>query len=212
VGDQVRLFDGRGSEATAHVVSLGRSTVELFVEAVRPADPRGKPLPVTLAVAMPKGARQDVLVEKCTELGVQAIWPIVTRLSVVRPGEGRVDHWRQVSIAAAKQARRSYLPDIATPRPFEEMRTRVKEFGVALFGSMDPAAPGLPEALGGHTADESTLVVIGPEGGLDTDEEASLVEAGAKAVSLGRCVLRIETAAIVSLAIIGARFDASKAN
>jgi len=255
VGDGVRLFDGRGMEATARIEAVRREAVELFVERVEPADERTRPIPVTLAVAMPKGARQDVLIEKCTELGTQAIWPILTRRSVVRPGPGRPHHWRHVSIAAAKQSRRAYLPQIIEPIPFNDLLHRIGDFNLTGYGSTDPQAPSLPGLLsrwswafgppvedengaparstailavelgsmgilpmnhhgrdaratahfrGSPRLPEHLLLVIGPEGGLEPDEQALLDARGARAFSLGAPVLRVETAAIAALAILGA--------
>jgi 16S rRNA (uracil1498-N3)-methyltransferase len=233
VGDAVRLFDGAGTEAVARVEAIGRKGVELLVERIQPADPQGRPLPVTLAVAMPKAARQDMLIEKCTELGVQAIRPIITRRGVARPGRARLEHWRQVSIAAAKQSGRSYLPRIAEPMIFDHLLTLLGDFAMALYGSTDPQAPPLLDGLiandmnvprasppsagkgcrqdacgtaegGSHKPAAGILMVIGPEGGLTPNEEVALIQAGAKPISLGGSVLRVETAAIAALAVVGA--------
>jgi 16S rRNA (uracil1498-N3)-methyltransferase len=233
VGDAVRLFDGAGRDAVARVETMGRNAVGLFVERIEPADPRGQLLPVTLAVAMPKAARQDVLIEKCTELGAQAIWPIIARRSVARPGEGRLQHWRQVSIAAAGQSGRSWLPQIAEPIGLDRLPGRLRDFVLAVYGSTNAQAPMLLDCLiandihvprasspsagqgcgqgacgtgegGSHATAWGILMVIGPEGGWAPDEEAALIQAGAKPVSLGQNVLRVETAAIAMLAVAGA--------
>lgn len=198
------LFDGRGTEATGRVETISRKSVGVYVEHVEAAGEQRERLPVTLAVAMPKGARQDVLIEKGTELGAEAIWPLIARRSVVRPREGRVGHWRKVAIAAAKQSHRSCLPEIVEPMAFEVLQARVHEFGITAFGSVDPSALPLLDWLAGRQPRDKILLVIGPEGGWEAEEEASLVKAGARPFSLSRSVLRTETAAIAALAVTGA--------
>ncbi len=203
-GDLVHLFDGRGGEATARIEAINRKTVTVYVEQIEAAGREEERVPVTMAVAMPKGARQDVLIEKCTELGAEAIWPLMTRRCVVRPGKGRVEHWRKVAIAAAKQSRRVCLPTIVEPMAFKESQARIPDFAAALVGSTDPAAASLVDTLSGWQPGGKILLVIGPEGGWEAEEEASLVKAGARPFSLSRSVLRTETAAIAALAVTGA--------
>ena len=204
VGQAVRLFDGRGNRADARVEHVGRDGVRLSVEHVEPADDVERPLPVTLAVAMPKAARQDVLIEKCTELGVRAVWPILAQRSVVRPRANRVEHWKRQAIAACKQSGRYHVPHILSPQPFAELLTVVGGFDHAVFGSTDPQADPLLDWLGSHPLTGNVLIVIGPEGGLTDDEQMTLRDAGASPVSLGSSILRTETAAIATLAVLAA--------
>ncbi len=203
-GDVVRLFDGQGREASARVEAVSRDGVEVRIEQIESVDEGHRLLPITIAVAMPKAGRQDVLIEKCTELGARAIWPIITQRSVVRPRAGRVEHWKRISIAAAKQAGRSYLPHILSPQPFDDVSPLVEKFDLAVFGSTDPQGPPLLSCLGAKTPADNVLVLIGPEGGLTQDEQAALTKAGAIPVGLGRCVLRVDTAAITALAVLAA--------
>ncbi len=203
-GDAVRLFDGRGNQADARVHAVDRHGVEVTVDRVEPPRRDERPLPVTLAVAMPKGARQDTLIEKCTELGVEALWPVLTARTVVRPRPGRHEHWRRVGIAAAKQAGRAYLPAILSPMPFEELASSLHRFDLALFGNAGPEAEPLLSHLESRPPGRRYLMAIGPEGGFTSEEQAALVDAGAVPVRLGRWTLRTETAAVTALAVLGA--------
>ncbi len=203
-GQVVELFDGQGTLARGQVATLDRKRVVVSVEEKRSATEEERPLPIVLAVAMPKAARQDVLIEKCTELGVEAIRPILFERSVVRPKASRLDHWQKVAVAAAKQCGRLFLPVIAPPEPFASMTEAAGEIGSFLYGSTGPSARWFSEALVETRSGGRTVVVIGPEGGLTTEEVGALETAGARPVKLGRWTLRVETAAIAAAAAFAA--------
>lgn len=206
------LFDGRGREATARVATAtgGEVTLRVLARRVHPAPDEAGRCRLTLAVAMPKGPRADYLVEKSTELGVAALWPILAERSVVRPGPGRVDKWRRVAIEAARQSGQVWLPKIATPRPLENVLAPLDTFESALVASLEDAfgrAGGRPpppllttlERLG---SSRSLIAVIGPEGGWTTDEVHALRAHGAVPVSLGHSILRVETASLFVAAVV----------
>jgi len=224
-GQTVRLFDGQGLEALAVVESVGRGKVELLVSEVIPSDSSTGCQPITVSVPMPKGDRADFLVEKLTELGVQEIWPLLSGRTVVEPGSGKLEHWRRVSISAAKQSRRSFLPKIASPISISELIGCFPRYLATMWGSVRPDAKPLlahlrtilPESdrLSARQAglsaqgargpeDKSVLIIIGPEGGWEEAEESLLMNAGAVPVSLGASVLRVETAAMVVVAVTAA--------
>jgi 16S rRNA (uracil1498-N3)-methyltransferase len=203
-GDTVELFDGRGHTGHGRVASVTRREVAVEIERINPPAARDRCVPLTLAVAFPKAARQNVLIEKCTELGVEAIWPIVTQWSVVRPGPNRLDHWRKVVVAAAKQCGRSFLPELVAPKSIHDIAEKAAEFSMVVVGSTGRDAPSLLDVATSVDGSCRMLVVIGPEGGLTAEEESILVSAGARPFSLGRWTLRVETAAISAVAVLSA--------
>ena len=116
-GDRVTVFDGEGRRASAVIVDVSRDRVPLLLEEIRQASP---PMPaITLAQAIPKGKNMDFIVQKSVELGVAAIQPLVTRNTVVQPGEGKSDKWRRTALEACKQCGQDTLPEIAEPLPFD---------------------------------------------------------------------------------------------
>lgn len=201
-GDALVLFDGRGGEWRARVHAMGRQAVQ-----VQPLEhlavERELPWPVTLAVGMPANERMDWwLVEKATELGVAVLQPLQCARSVLRlageRAERRRAHWQALAQAAAEQCGRTRVPQV---QPV-----------LALPALL--AAPGLPPArwlLSPHArtplqrppAGQALLVLSGPEGGLDDDEQAAARTAGFTACSLGPRVLRAETAPLALLAWLG---------
>jgi 16S rRNA (uracil1498-N3)-methyltransferase len=197
VGDTVMLFDGCGREAQGAITRVERSFVEARTSAVAVQD---RPTPsLTLAVAVPKGPRQDTLVEKCTELGVAELRPILTARSVCSASDHRLDKWRRITIEAAKQSGQCWLPAISTPRRIDEVLQEIPSFPKALVAV--PGTESLRAWLGEVASVDRVLAFIGPEGGWTDAELSDLQAAGCKTVSLGPNVLRIETAAIVVAAV-----------
>lgn len=190
-GDQVELFDGRGTRASASVLTVERHSVHLQLQEIHPGDPISGP---TLAVAIPKGDRAATLIEKCTELGVERLVPLRTQRSVADPKQNKQDRWRRTVVEACKQCGRDALMEIDPVTDWPHFCTQADQSprlllhpSGPLVGGMDfPAVP--------------SLVAIGPEGGW-TDAELELAKAhGWTVVSFPGHILRIETAAIAAAA------------
>ncbi|MBZ0177832.1 MAG: 16S rRNA (uracil(1498)-N(3))-methyltransferase [Melioribacteraceae bacterium] len=203
VGDAVTLFDGTGGEYAGRIVETARG-VRVQIEERRDIE-RESPLELILAQALPSGDRMDWIVQKAVELGVARIQPLGAARSVVRlSGERaarRVDHWRQVAIAACEQCGRNRLPEVAPILDLRQWLGRLEQDnGVRRFLLMPGAARRLREL-----ADDSRFILlIGPEGGL-SEEEATLARAaGFEGLTLGPRVLRTETAGPAVLAALGA--------
>ncbi|MCC6850983.1 MAG: 16S rRNA (uracil(1498)-N(3))-methyltransferase [Rubrivivax sp.] len=118
-GDRLVLFDGRGHEAAAEVLALGRREVTVRVGAVAAVE-RELPWAVTLALGMPTNERMDALVEKATELGAAALQPLLCERSVLRlageRAERRRAHWQAVAVSASEQCGRTRVPEVGTVR------------------------------------------------------------------------------------------------
>jgi 16S rRNA (uracil1498-N3)-methyltransferase len=145
---------------------------------------------VSLYQAVPKGGRMDLVVEKATEVGVTRIVPLVTQRGMVEPRGGKVERWRRVAEAAARQALRMEVPEVSEPMPFAEA---VQERGVLLHN--DPHLEPLEEAVG-----SPARLFIGPEGGWSEEEMQLAAEAGLVFAQLGPYRLRSETAGLVAVA------------
>lgn len=201
-GSAVVLFDGEGTEAAAEVVRVGKREVTLGVRSVS-AVPEPTAVPVTLAVAPPKGDRFRWLVEKATELGVARLVPLLTRRTVVDPRDGKLDKLRQTVIAAAKQCGRSRLMEVTETAKLESILDG---------GSTDQRVilhPGGSPLGSAALADVSGLtLLVGPEGGFTDEEVGRATDAGAEIASLGATILRTETAAIAAAAVASQRLAA----
>lgn len=195
VGDELTLFDGQGMVGVGRIERADRNAVDVLVQQVerRPFDGTWQ---LTLAVAMPRTHRQAYLVEKCTELGAAAIWPIRTERGVAKPGPTAVARLRRRAVEAAKQSNRAWIPRIADPQTFEQSADRLGEFDGAAV--MHPHAPDatLASWLAATPTGSSVLVWIGPEGGWTESELRRAREVGAVVTGLGPTLLRTETAAV----------------
>jgi 16S rRNA (uracil1498-N3)-methyltransferase len=182
-GDVMTVADGRGAWRPC------RFGDEL--EPVGPIEHVPAPAPaLTIAFALVKGERPELIVQKATELGIDRIVPFVAARSVVRPEAGRVDRqverWRRVAREAAMQSRRAWLPEVAEPVDFSAL--------VALPGVCRADRGGAAPSL------ERPTVVVGPEGGWTSEEAAAIPVC----VGLGPQVLRAETASIAAATLLAA--------
>jgi len=196
VGQPVTLFDGTGFEADAELVGVADGTADLTIREIRRADAEPA-VAVVLAAAVPKGDRFGWLIEKATELGVQRFVPLITERSVVLPGDGKLDKMRRTIVEASKQCGRSRLMELAAPLDWREF---VDHELAGSSGWVAHPAGAAFECSAPH-AQGPIVVAVGPEGGF-TDVELELAaDAGAKVISLGPRVLRIETAALTLAAL-----------
>jgi 16S rRNA (uracil1498-N3)-methyltransferase len=182
----------------------------LAAAALGPRRDAGRPgADVRLLVALAKGEKMDLVVQKTTELGVAAILPFEAERSVVRldaeRGEERARRWRRIAEEAARQCGRADVPEVAVPATLARALAAVpRSHALHLLlapgaGAARPAGPAVAAAPLGHA------IVVGPEGGLSPGEVAACLAAGARVTSLGPRTLRAETAAIVAVALAQAR-------
>ena len=190
VGDVVAVFDGSGVAWQGRVASIGRDEVTLELGAAV-ASSRQPAVPLTLAVALPKGERQKWLIEKLTELGVEQLVPLVTSRGVAEATPAAVDRLRRGVIEACKQCGRDSLLSIGEPRTITELVAAPREDALLVVADRDGEAATtlLAEA-------RAVVALVGPEGGFTAEELALIEAAGGRRVTLGPHMLRVETAAI----------------
>ena len=217
-GDEAIVFDGRGNQYLCRVELADRSSAKLqILEPV--ARTNESPLNLTLVQALAKGDKFDLIVQKATELGVTAIVPLVTERSEVRlspeQAERKVERWRRISLEAVKQCGRSTLVDIHLPLSVAEFLITARtgytdeepsssrplaRSSILVFNEHGGAS--ISDALASSPGSASMTVLVGPEGGWAERELAELASIGCVSVNLGPRILRMETAAIVALALI----------
>ncbi|MFA6108212.1 MAG: RsmE family RNA methyltransferase [Candidatus Latescibacterota bacterium] len=199
VGDRAEATDGRGRLFIVEVIAIDEERIVCRILEAR-VDAAEPPVRLCLAPALIKGSRFDLVVEKATELGVDAIAPLLTERGVVRPTPEKVERWERVARAAAKQSGRSRLPAIASPAPLAAVLTRIGD-GQGLMAVPGQRAAGLRQVLAGRAA-RALLLLVGPEGGFTPDEEGLAAAAGVERFSWGWTTLRAETACLVLAALV----------
>lgn len=204
-GGVITLFNGEGGEYQATVTRMGRSDVQVQVDAHDPVE-REATRAIHLLAGITANERMDWLVEKATELGVASITPITAERSVLKLKGERADkkrsHWQAVAIAAAEQCGRNRVPTIHEACSLSEwLQMPTAQAQRCVLSLADGTQP-LAQATQG---DGPLVVLSGPEGGLSPAEEAQALAAGFAPVTLGPRVLRAETAPLAVLAAIHCR-------
>jgi 16S rRNA (uracil1498-N3)-methyltransferase len=216
-GAALTLFDGSGPEWDASVVRMGRSEVEVRLAAPHEVE-RELARPVTLAWGMPANERMDAVVEKATELGAATLQPLVCERSVLRlSGERALKkqaHWQAIAVAACEQSGRTRVPRVAPVVTLTDWLAELPsmEGGGAGDGSEKGAgtagatrwllSPRSAQPLHAPPDGSAVVCLSGPEGGLTEAEEAAARAAGFVSVTLGRRVLRADTAPLAVLAYL----------
>jgi 16S rRNA (uracil1498-N3)-methyltransferase len=205
-GDSVTVFDGCGRRADAEVVEVARDRVRLSLgKAIH--SPAPEPV-IALAVAIPKGKTMDLVVQKAVELGATEILPLVTRRTIVQPGDGKAEKWRRVALEACKQCGLDRVPAVAEPGEFGAwLAGGAGRTGLGLIASLAPGARPMREVVREAGAVSRVVVLVGPEGDFTPDETAAALAAGFRPVTLGTNVLRAETAALFCLAALRYEFE-----
>ena len=201
-GANVAVFDGCGSEYSCTVAEVKKNETELLIlNKLEPASPESN-LELTLAAAMLKGEKLDLVVQKAVELGVKKLVPIRTKRTEVRSKDSakRVARWRKIALEASKQCGRAYLMTVADPLDLELLLSEGETANMFFFTERD--GDKMPRSL----ADKKQTAVVGPEGGWDDIELAAARSAGARLITLGGRILRAETAAIAITAVLQNRF------
>lgn len=198
-GQQVELFDGRGGEANGTLERIeGRSAV-VRVERLRTAAFE-LPCRFTVAVAPPRQHRASYLIEKCTELGAAAFWPMRAARSTVKPQATVCQRWARRAVEAAKQARRTWVPEVAEPQDLHTVLGRSAEFDATIMLHAHDQAASLQDWMRDQPQTHTVLILIGPEGGWTEEEVAAATRAGFALLRLTPTVLRTETCAVAACA------------
>jgi 16S rRNA (uracil1498-N3)-methyltransferase len=201
-GRKVELFDGDGAVASAVVDSAGRKSVTLSVEQAQAHPPRttGR---VVIAAGIARGQRFDHLITQCTELGVDAVLPVVFERTVKLAAGGSVlQRYRKLAISAAKQCGRIFLPTITEPKTLPEAIRYIGQLypeSQIIYGGFGDCAGSICEL---PVKDADVAAFIGPEGGMTPEEEGLLNSLGAAVVTLTQTTLRVETAAMSMAAVL----------
>lgn len=207
-GDLVLATDGLGREYTVRIDALGAAaTGTVLAAAPRPTE---SPIAVTLVQGVPKGDKMEAIIRAATELGVTRIVPALTARTVVRLEEDRrrerVRRWQRVAREAAKQCGRAAVPEVTEPVPLSRaledarhvaLRICLWEAARCPLGEILRGVAGMPGAV---------ALAVGPEGGLSASEVAQAEGAGWAIAGLGPRILRVETASMTAVALIGATF------
>ena len=208
-GERVTVLDGAGGEFLCEVENAAKDFLTLTVtEKKFTAAP---PCAISLFVAVPKGKIIEDVIEKAVELGAQRIVPLLTERVITQldaaDAEAKREKWQQVAVEAVKQCGAPWLPRVAAPVKLKDFLARGELPELSLVGSLQTERRHPREWLGEFQKQHGSLpqsagVWIGPEGDFTLEELRAIETSGAKAITLGRLTLRVETAAIYCLSFL----------
>ncbi len=197
-GARIEVFDGNGLVCLTEIVTISRNNIRARIVSRRRAEP--KPPFLTLAMAVLKGRKMDMVMQKATELGVREVIPLRSaNCAVPPPAESQRRRWQRIALEACKQCGRPY-PLICGPAlTCTELMDRTSEFDERFIFWEDERRHGL--AAGIPATCRSMLIIVGPEGGFKNDEVTLAREHGCTPAGRGHLTLRAETAAIAGAAV-----------
>ncbi len=205
-GDRLVIMDDTGARYQAVITSVSQDEALLMPERSLPV-PMPSPLEITLCPSLLKSRPMDLLIQKASELGVTRIQPHISSRSVVhiegKRAESRMRHWKEIAVNSAKQADRTVPARVEVPVSFKEVMARWRDRlvpRILLWEAEDSAD--LKGFLRQSPPADALAVVVGPEGGFHPDEVRAARDAGFSPVSLGRRILRAETAALAVTAVV----------
>ena len=208
-GENVVVLDGVGRVFNCEVTSLSRDAIQLTVKEY--TDAPAPPCEITLVQAIPKGKLLDSIIQKATELGVSRIIPLLSERVVTQIDEANSDskteHWRTVAIEAIKQCGSPWLPRIESAVPPRELLARKDKADLHFIASLQPGGCHPQVWFDAFRRRESrepksASIWVGPEGDFTKREVDEALVAGAMPITLGRLVLRCETAATYCLSVL----------
>jgi len=204
VGDRLVLFDGSAKEYEGIIVEESPSSVMMKVENIlSPA--KESPLEITLAQSLLKGEKMEYLIQKATELGIKKIIPFFSSRSVPLLDKSkrlrRYHRWEKISIEACKQCGRIAVPRVEPLQNYSEMLGMAPSEALRLI-LREKKGQGLKEVLDGSKGKTEIFFVVGPEGGMSDEEVGEAQKAGFIPITLGKRILRSETAGLCLLSVL----------
>lgn len=201
--NKITVFNGQGDEALAEIESITTDKITLsIISCVKKS--QKTLLSLTLACAIPKKAKFETIIEKCTELGVDRIIPVITQRTEVRLSDERKDkkheRYQSVAINAAKQCQRNFLPQIDSPTNFTEILNRLTAHDAVFIACLSGQRKNLIDVFIPTAHQKNVIFLIGPEGDFTPNELNAALSAGCIPISLGPNVLKVDTAAICAIA------------
>lgn len=204
VGDRMVVFDGSGREYEGILVEEGPSSVVVKVENIL-SPPKESPLAITLAQSLLKGEKMETLIQKATELGVKEIVPFFSSRSVPLLDKSkslrRYHRWEKIAIEASKQCGRMVIPKIGPLQDYSEMLQKASSetLRLILWEREGGALKGILKELKER---QTIFFIVGPEGGMSHEEVVEARKVGFIPITLGKRILRSETASLCLLSIL----------
>ena len=207
VGDDIEVADGMKWEYIAEIISLNKDIVEGKI-VDKNACAKEPDIDFTLFQGIPKKGKMDLIIQKNVEIGIKGIVPVKMDRSIGKLGEKsdkKRARYNGISESAAKQCKRGIIPEISPEMTFDEMMNHITDFDLIIFPYEGEENLTIKRYLQNENLSdkkiEKAAIMIGPEGGFSKNEVRKIEECGIRPVSLGKTILRTETAGMVALSM-----------
>lgn len=206
IGEALEICDGNNKKYLCEIEEMTSEFVRALIKEELGADTE-LPSKLYLFQGLPKADKMELIVQKAVELGVYEIIPVATKRAVVKlddkKASKKVERWNSIAEGGAKQSGRSFIPEVTSVMSYKEALAYASKLDVVLIPY--ELAEGMAETkqiISAIEAGQSVGIFIGPEGGFETSEVESAIAIGAKAITLGKRILRTETAGLTTLSIL----------
>ena len=198
IGDHVTVCDSQGTDYEAEIAEMEQKQIVCSITEKRASESEPN-IKVTLFQGLPKASKMEYIIQKTTELGISEIVPVklsrcVVKIDNKKDERKKLDRWQKISEAAAKQSGRGIVPQISEIMTLDEVIKRSKEFDLFFVPYECEEQKTLKEVLLSRSDIKTVGFIIGPEGGFDPAETEKLRENGIDTITLGKRILRTETA------------------
>ena len=205
-GTPLRISNRSDADYICHIMEIRDDEIILAIDSI---DTQGTELTSELVLfqALPKGDKMETVIQKNVELGVKRIVPVRTKRCIVKLDEkksvSKVERWQKISESAAKQSKRMIIPEVAAVTDFNEAIRQAAALDHFLFPyENEEGIERTREVIDTIKPGESVGIFIGPEGGYEESEVEAARAAGAEVISLGKRILRTETAGMALMAVL----------
>ena len=206
IGEEVTISDGNNRQYICKIKEYEQDEAVLHILEEMNTDTE-LPSKIYLFQGLPKQDKMELIVQKCVELGCYEVIPVATKRCVVKlddkKAKKKIERWQQIAESAAKQAGRGVIPEVKDVLSFKEALKYAKDLDVVLIPY--ELAEGMKETkqlISEIKPGQSVGIFIGPEGGFEREEVETAIGEGAKAITLGKRILRTETAGLTTLSVL----------
>ena len=206
IGEALEICDGNNKKYLCEIEEMTSEYVKALIKEELGADTE-LPSKLYLFQGLPKSDKMELIIQKAVELGAYEIIPVATKRAVVKLDEKKagkkVERWNSIAEGGAKQSGRSFVPKVTNVMSYKEALQYAKTLDVILIPyELAEGMKETKEIISAIEAGQSVGIFIGPEGGFEIAEVEAAMEAGAKAITLGKRILRTETAGLTTLSIL----------
>lgn len=206
VGETILVSDGEDREYICKISDFNNVEVQAKIEDIN-GETRELPIEVTLFQALPKGDKMETIIQKMVELGACEIVPVSTKRCIVKldakKAESKVRRWNAIAESAAKQSKRGIIPKVLMPVSFVQALDRAKEMDMVLIPYEEAENMSITREVFSEIKPGMKIgIFIGPEGGFAESEVEEAKKIGARAITLGRRILRTETAGMATMSVL----------